>query len=250
LKITFIGTGSGKASLNRFHSSLLISAGGYNLLVDAGDSISRALLSRDLSCNSINGILISHLHPDHSGGFAALIVQMKMNNRKEPLEIFVHHTLIGTLKNFLSFSYIFAERMGFPIHFAGFNFDDGIQISGELYFIAKKNSHLEEYEVYDPSLSYASASFLFKSGDNIVCYSGDLGSPDDLYLFKDYKADIFITEAAHVSYENILEMTIKLKPGKVILTHLAEDGIPGINPASIINDSMIIARDGLIVSVE
>ncbi len=250
MKITFIGTGSGKTSLNRFHSSLIISAGGYNLLVDAGDSISRALLSQNIAYNSINGILITHLHPDHSGGFAALIVQMKMNNRKEPLVIFSHHTLIRTLKNFLSFSYIFTERMGFPIHFTGFNFDDEIQISRELYCIAKKNSHLQEYERYDPSLSYASGSFLFKSPDKTVYYSGDLGSPEDLYLFKEHKADVFITEAVHVSYDSILKMSLKLEPAKVILTHLPDEGIPGINPERAKNDSMIIAEDGLVVSVK
>ncbi len=250
MKITFIGTGSGKTTLNRFHSSLLISAGGYNLLVDAGDSISRALLYRNVSFNSIGGILISHLHPDHSGGFAALIVQMKMNNRKEPLEIFVHHTLVAALQNLLSASYIFTQRMGFSIHFRGFKFDDEIQISGELKCIAKKNSHLKEYEIYDPALSYASASFLFKFMDKIVYYSGDLGTPDDLYLFKDQKADVFITEAVHVSYDSILELASKQKPGKVILTHLDEGYIEGINPEGIKNDSIIMAEDGLIVSVE
>ena len=73
MKIKFVGTSSGKASLNRFHSSLLLSSENYNLLVDAGDGISRALLVNGINFNSINGIIFTHLHPDHFSGLPALI---------------------------------------------------------------------------------------------------------------------------------------------------------------------------------
>ncbi|MEO8398834.1 MAG: MBL fold metallo-hydrolase, partial [Ignavibacteriaceae bacterium] len=75
-KIKFIGTGSGKTSLKRFHSSFLILNESYNLLVDTGDGISKALLLQNINYNSIDGILISHLHPDHYTGLPLLLVQM------------------------------------------------------------------------------------------------------------------------------------------------------------------------------
>ncbi|MDZ7623513.1 MAG: hypothetical protein U5J96_03575 [Ignavibacteriaceae bacterium] len=49
MKITFLGTSSGKASLNRYHSALLFTSEKYNLLVDAGDGISRALMSNGIT---------------------------------------------------------------------------------------------------------------------------------------------------------------------------------------------------------
>ena len=88
MKIKFIGTGSGKTSLNQFHSSLLLISKNYNLLVDAGDGISRALLFNEIEFNIIDGILLTHLHPDHFSGLATLIVQMKMMKRKNSLDIF------------------------------------------------------------------------------------------------------------------------------------------------------------------
>lgn len=223
----------------------------YNLLVDAGDSVSRALLSRSISYNSINGILISHLHPDHYSGFAALVLQMKLNDRKEPLFIFVHHTLVKTLKDFLAASYIFIERMDFPLHFKGFNFESEILIAPGLTFISRKNTHLDEYQRYNPSLSYACGSFLFKSANKKVFYSGDIGSPDDLYLFKDDDIDIYITEASHVNFSSILSMSKALKPGKIVITHLSDENIPLIkeNLMNTENDSMIMAEDGLILGV-
>lgn len=251
MNITFIGTGSGKASPRRFHSSLMISVPGYSLLVDTGDSISRALLVRNIPYNSINGILISHLHPDHFSGFASLIVQMQMNNRKEPLYVFIHHTLIEKIKDFLALSYIFTERMKFPIHFAGFDMDKEISVFPDLSFITRQNTHLDEYKKYDTALSYVSGSFLFKSVNKNVYYSGDIGSSADLFLFKESRVNIFITEAAHVDLDSILAIPEKLNPEKIYLTHLEEEDFPYIKGflGKEGNHKIFIAQEGLQISV-
>lgn len=251
LKIRFLGTGSGKTSLSRFHSSLLISNSGYNLLIDAGDGISRALLKQKINYNSINGILISHLHPDHFSGFASLIVQMKMEDRKDPLSIFLHQSLIKTVKDFLQSSYIFMERINFPIEFTGFNFNKEISVSPDLTFISRSNSHLKEYEKYDPSLSYACGSFLFKYGGKNIYYSGDLGPSDDLLLFDDFKINLFITEATHINIEDLKKVNEKIKPGKFVLTHLADEDLAELKSKSRKNKNLpiLFARDGIILSV-
>lgn len=208
-------------------------------------------MSRNISFNSINGILISHLHPDHFSGFASLIVQMQMINRTEPLYIFVHHTLIKKLEEFLTLSYVFLEKMKFPIDIRGFDFDSEVLVTRDLAFTGKMNSHLKEYEKYDTTLSFACSSFLFRSGGKFVFYSGDIGSANDLFLFRDYKIDIYITEAAHVSTDSIINMWETLKPGKVIITHINEEDIGGIRMdlEKVDSGSIIIAEDGLILRV-
>jgi len=52
MQLTFIGTGSGRTSLDRFHSSLLFTTSDKNVLIDAGDSISRALKRQQVPINS------------------------------------------------------------------------------------------------------------------------------------------------------------------------------------------------------
>ena len=91
--IVFVGTSSGKTSLKRFHSSLLVKSHSFNLLIDCGDGTSKALLSQGISIDLIDGILFSHLHPDHSAGFPSLIVQMKQLKRVKKLKIFCHKNL-------------------------------------------------------------------------------------------------------------------------------------------------------------
>jgi ribonuclease Z len=189
VKITFIGTSSGKTSLNRFHSSLLFSSDKYNLLVDAGDGISRALMSNEINFETINGILFTHLHPDHFSGLPELIVQLKMMNRNEPLDIFIHESLKVAVEESLLRSYILPDKMGFQIHYRTFKDDERFDVTEKFSFIARKNSHLCNLEKFIdryPSLSLYSASFVFEVGNKKIFYTSDIGSEEDLLLFREY----------------------------------------------------------------
>ena len=178
LEIIFIGTGSGKTSLKRYFSSFIISNQNYNLLVDAGDGISRALLSQKIRYSDINGILLTHLHPDHYSGLASLIVQMKLTGRNNPLQIFVNENLKGVIEDFLYYSYLFKQKMGFEIMIETFNHDEVFRIEDDLSFTGIQNSHLDKYKEYadERKLSFVSSSILFEINGKKIFYTGDIGS--------------------------------------------------------------------------
>jgi ribonuclease Z len=232
VNIKFIGTGSAKTSLDRFHSSLLFTSEKYNLLVDTGDGISRALITNGINFRSLNGILYTHLHPDHFSGLPALIVQMKLMNRNEPLDIFIHESLKTVVEEFLLRSYLLTERMGFKIHYNIFKDDERFNISENFSFIARKNTHLsylEKFITIYPSLSLYSASFLFETNGEKIIYTSDIGSGEDLLLFKEFVPDTVICEVTHISPSAIIEKVIQINPGKVYLTHYSDDVIPVIS---------------------
>ena len=253
MKITFLGTSSGKTSLDRFHSSLLFTSEKYNLLVDTGDGISRALISNGINFCELNGILYTHLHADHFSGLPALIVQMKMMNRNEPLDIFIHENLKTIVEEFLLRSYLLTERMGFEIRYKTFYDNERFSITDEFTSLARKNSHLVKFEKYSaryPSLSLYSASFLFETTDKKIIYTSDINSGEDLLLFREFVPDILISEVTHISLSIIIEKIIKINPGKVYLTHHSDDDIPNINEilANLPNNLMAgvkLALDGL-----
>lgn len=224
MKIKFIGTGSGLASLNRNHSSFVIYADEYKLLIDAGDGISKALLSNAVSYNDVNGILISHLHPDHFSGIAALLMQMKLTKRNGALDIFAHQKIIEFIKRFVLQSYVFIERLGFDINYRAFNDDESVNVRGHLRFYSKQNSHLNKYFKYDTegTVKFSCSSFLFDDGKNRLYYSGDIGGSNDLYLFDGMKFKIMIVEASHVKPEEILNSFKEQKAEKLILTHISD----------------------------
>ena len=257
MKIIFIGTSSGKATLKRNHSSLLFSSEKYNLLVDAGDGISRALFSNGINFNYINGILFTHLHPDHFSGLPALIVQMKMINRTEPLDVFIHDSLRNVVQEFLVKSYLLPERMGFEILYKTFRDNERSVISESFSFLARKNSHLsnlEKFKTKYSSLSLYSASFLFEAGNKKVIYTADIGSQEDLFLFNDVVPDIFISETTHISPATILDNIISLNPGKIYLTHHSDEDILAVSeilatlPAEL-KEKVELAKDGLSLEI-
>jgi len=224
MKIKFLGTGSGKTSLNRFHSSFLITSIKHNLLVDCGDGISKAMLNQNVDFNSIDFILISHFHADHFSGLPSLLTQMKLLSRKKDLIIFVHSSEKDFLEDFIFHSYLFRERITFNLKIISIDEENEITVSENFYFISKLNSHLDKYKQYDSNnrLGFVSMSFYFKDDANSLIYSGDIGSENDLYLFNQ-KVDWFITEITHIKKENILTLLEKSDPKEIILTHIGDD---------------------------
>lgn len=232
MKITFLGTSSGKTSLNRYHTSLLFSSEDYNLLIDAGDGISRTLMRSEINFNSLNGILFTHLHPDHFSGLPALIVQMKIINRNEPLDIFIHESLKIVVEEFLVRSYLPPEKMGFEIRYKIFRDNERFFIADNFSFLARKNSHLRDLEKFKgnyPALSFYSASILFEIRNKKIVYTSDIGSGEDLLLFSELVPDIFISEATHIRPSTIIEKIIEINPDRIFLTHYSDEDIPAIS---------------------
>ena len=255
MKIHFIGTGSAKASRNNYHTSLLISSDKYNLLIDTGDGISRALLQSSIDFNSIDGILLTHLHPDHFSGLASLLVQMKLCERKNPLTIFIHLELRRQVEDFIYQSYLFYERMNFKIIYKTFIQDDRIEVAENFAFISRKNSHLDQYEQHDieHKLSFYSGSFLFICEGANIFITGDVGGETDLLLFNDHLINILISEVTHLNFQSLVEFKSNHKSTKIFLVHLDEMNreslgliIKSLNE-EIIRD-FTIADEGLIVS--
>ena len=257
MKIIFLGTSSGKTSANRFHSSLVLSFKDYNLLVDSGEGTSRALINCKIDFNSIDGILLTHLHPDHFAGLPGLITQMKMHQRKKSLQIFSHNSLKSTIENFLINSYVLPERMKFKIEYITFNEIEKIRITEKFGFSGRKNSHLSKLENYKsvyPSLNLFSGSFLFEIEGKKIVYTSDVGSEADLLIFDDVAPDIFITEVNHISPQSALNICLNSAYTKILLTHYSDEDFPNISEilASLPNSTrerIIVAQDRQIIEI-
>jgi ribonuclease BN (tRNA processing enzyme) len=77
ISVTILGSGTCIPSLERSASAVLMTTGGKRLLFDAGAGTMRRLLESGTAVQDIDGIFISHFHPDHSGELASLLFSMK-----------------------------------------------------------------------------------------------------------------------------------------------------------------------------
>jgi len=253
MKLSFIGTGSGRTSIDRFHSSLLFSVNNKNLLIDAGDSISRALLKQEIPFNSITDILFTHYHSDHLAGLPSLLTQMIIQGRSESLNIYTHAELFKSLIAFLEMSNIFIKKLNFHLEIIPFEFDKDLEVTTRFNFLAKQNSHItNKHNINDEEVKFISSSFLFNVGKKIIIYTSDVGSSDDLYLFNNIQPDIFITETTHLSFNDIENASVILNPEKLYLTHIDDETelknwYNNLN--NIEREKFLIAFDGIIVEL-
>ncbi len=204
----------------------------------------------------INGILITHLHPDHFSGLGSLIVQMKLINRTNELDIYVHQSLIETVKKYLYNSYIFNEKLDFEINYKVFDVEEPVNIEDSFSYMARQNKHLDKYKKYDylKMLSFSCLSILFKIKDMIIFYTGDIGAKEDLYLFKENKINVMISEISHVKLKDLLNAYKVQSIDKLYLTHISDEDEPELEKFySSLNDSekqkIVTTYDGLTIDL-
>jgi len=253
MQLTFVGTGSGKTSLKRFHSSILINSENHNLLIDVGDGTSKALLSLSIDYKNIDTILFSHYHADHFGGIASLFTQMKITGRTEPLTFITHKLLVNALNSFIESTYMFFEIAGFDVEIIGFEFNQSYQISENIKFIPRQNHHVHpSKKVKNTNVPFISSGFYFEVEGKKIIYTSDIGSKKDLYLFQNVQADIFITETTHIAMNDIYKAYQILKPNKVYLTHIDDSDEEKLldwhkSLGDVEQKKFILAEDGLVL---
>jgi ribonuclease BN (tRNA processing enzyme) len=221
--LKFIGTSSGETQKSRFHSSFVFNSGSKFCLIDAGDGISKALLTAEIPFKDIDTVIISHMHPDHYTGLASLIVQMKLLKRETPFTVYTHESIIDTIKNFIISSKLLPQRMEFPLNYESFEYDEFFNPFPGLEVIARHNSHLSGLKNEQGNINISCSSFLFQFAGKQIFYTGDIASEEDLYLFNDYNIDLMISEITHIDTDLIVKAFQSLKAEKLYLTHISRN---------------------------
>jgi ribonuclease Z len=86
---TFLGTSGAVPSHERDTTSLAVVGRGATILVDCGGSPVQKLRRAGLSPLDLTHVIVTHFHPDHSYGLPALIQNLVLMKRREPLALVV-----------------------------------------------------------------------------------------------------------------------------------------------------------------
>jgi ribonuclease BN (tRNA processing enzyme) len=254
MNLQFVGTASAIAEPERVHSSFLIKEKENIALFDCGEGVSAALAKLEIPVRKINSIIISHFHADHIAGLPLLITQMKIYRREEKLTLFVHHSLVETLKTLLRLFYHFPDKMNFELEIIPFDFDEEFNLFGNIKVLARQNKHLfDKYgDEESGKVSFVSSGFLICNQINSIYFTSDISSPDELNLFKDKSPNFLITEAAHISIDDIIENYQLSKYTRVFLTHypsdLKERFFEKIESAKLA-ETILLSEDGMEINI-
>src|SRR5215471_21356731 len=83
MELQFIGTGDAFGSGGRFNTCFLVTGAQCRFLIDCGASSLVALKQQGIDINSIDGIVISHLHGDHFGGLPFFLLDARHLSKRD-----------------------------------------------------------------------------------------------------------------------------------------------------------------------
>jgi len=216
--------------------------------VDFGPTAMLQCERLDVDLSRLDGIYITHLHGDHIGGIAMLLVYLQFKiERTRPLVIAGPEGMEARLALLRESAYpsVLQRGLSFPIEFAHWKIPGTVDVLGrQVTAIRAEHDRL------------AIASSLRVDTDSYsLSFSGDTGWQPKLAKLVE-GTDMFICECSmetadywgHLSVAELLEHRPKLKVKRLVLSHMSEEARAAAHKQSTALDA-IIADDGMILTL-
>jgi ribonuclease BN (tRNA processing enzyme) len=208
-------------SLARSSCAALVTAGRERILIDAGPGTMRRLLEAETTIFDLSHLLLSHLHPDHTGELVPLLFATKYpdgDRRQHPLKLVAgqgFRNFYNELKGVYGEWIELPERL-FCIHEMRTSGPDSTRL-GTLSLATRPMAHSPE-----------SVGFRIQTPDGLsVVYSGDTDATPELVALAQ-GADLLICECAlpdehkvpgHLTPSEAGQMATAAAVGHLVLTH-------------------------------
>ncbi len=223
LKVRVLGSGDAFNAGGALHSAYLLEHEKGRMLLESGPSVLAGLKKAKIAPESIDAVLVSHLHGDHFGGVPFLILDyLFRSHRERPLVIAGPP---GTMaRSRAVYSELYKEE-----HFHKLKFELVEQPVGpgdEFELAGFKCSAFQVPHMAEPFC----LGYKLESGGASVLFSGD-SAWTDAFVEHSRNCDLFLCECCslepetdfHTSYADILMHREELGCDRLVLTHLGPD---------------------------
>jgi ribonuclease BN (tRNA processing enzyme) len=242
--VRFVGSGDSFGSGGRFQTCILVDGPRSRFAIDFGTSSLIALAQQGIEHNSIDAILLTHLHGDHCGGVPFMLMDAMLSaKRNRSLTIAGPRDLqrrMATIQEALfPGSLVMAPK--FPLTWI--ELEPGRpQAVLDLTVTPQPARHTQET---NPT------ALRVDVGDRTVAYTGDTEWTDDVAKIA-LHADLLIAESYfyekpvkwHLNYPGIREHVAKSGARRVILTHMSKEMLAQVGKVP-----EECASDGLVVTI-
>ncbi len=195
----------------RTRCSALIKSTNQNILIDTSPDLREQLLKNNI--RNIDSVIYTHNHADQTHGINDLRVFFIKNRKKIP----VYADKITRKYLYKSFSYCFENYKNYPAILEFVNFKKKISFNKSLII----NPITVQHGSIKSSSFIINKTIAYLPDVNMI-YKKDFRKLSNLnYLIIDclrYKK-----HSSHFNLDDVLELNIKLKPKKMILTNLHSD---------------------------
>lgn len=224
--IQFLGTGPGFPVPGRFFTSSLLRGPDARVLVDAGEPCSLTLHSEGVSASSLDAVLITHGHSDHTAGLPMLLQSAWLEKRRKPLPVYLPVELVAPLEGWLDAVYLPPPLLGFPLEFRPWRTGFEEVVAPGIAVTPFPSTHLQGLrELIEPAASdrFKAFGLVFDCDGRRAVVSSDLGAPQDLEAALARPCDLLVCEFAHFAPADLFAFLHGREIGELVLTHLARE---------------------------
>ncbi len=223
IQVRFIGSGDAFGSGGRFNTCIMVSAPEAKFLVDCGASSLVALRRFEVAPESLDMILITHLHGDHFGGLPFMVLDAQVISRRtRPLLLAGPPGLEQRLNAAMEALFPGSSKIerNFEIQFREWSSGEPVQLN-DVSVIPHEVSH---------PCGAPPFALRMTCGGKTITYSGDTDWCEGL-LEAALGADLFISEACtydkpiknHLSFKVLEDQREKIGAGRIVITHMNDD---------------------------
>jgi ribonuclease BN (tRNA processing enzyme) len=222
LRITILGSGTSVPSASRRAPAYLVQSEETAFLLDCGSGATTSLARQNVGLNELSGVVLTHLHPDHTADLVPLIFALR--NPLGPL--WTGDLFIWGPPGIVDFFHHLKAVYGHWLELK----------EGKMKIIELVEKSelvigplaLTSFAVRHAGLSYA---YRIKAGASVFCFSGDSGVCPGLEEAA-RGADLFLCECSALEGEEVEDHLTATQVGvlaqaagckEVVLTHLYED---------------------------
>ena len=245
MKLQFLGCGDAFGAGGRFNTCFMVDTADTRFLIDCGATSLVAMNRFGVDPDSIEHILLTHLHGDHYGGVPFLLVHAhSFSKRERPLLIVGPRTTERRVMEALECLYPGSSKNDwrFNLEFQEFELETEWNL-GRVSVIPYQACHTAGE---GPALALR-----INVEGKTVTYSGDGGWSDGLAAAAK-GADLFIAECYyydrktphHMNLKTLTEHLGDIAPKRLILTHMSEDMLERVESLN-----FETAEDGKIVEI-
>ena len=252
LKVTLLGTGNPRPSIDRFGPSILVEAGKETLLFDCGRGATIRLSQAGVPFSAVTAIFLTHLHSDHVVGVPDLWLTGWIMGRDVPLRVWGPAGTTDMLKHL-------EEAYSFDVHvrrdvdeqlpaqgvvMTGKDIDEGVVYESDG---VKVTAFRVDHGLVKPALGYR----IDYQGHSVVL-SGDTRPSDNLVKFA-HGTDLLIHEVLdpeayhdvgnslstvqrdrvrqhHTTPEEAGRIFTRVAPKMAIYSHIVPPDVPDVVP--------------------
>ena len=247
-KLIILGSGTPNPDPERYGSGYAVVVNDEAYIVDFGPGIVRRISAMSptwggefpsMELENINIAFLTHIHSDHSGALADLILTPWIMGRDEPLNLYGPVGLKAMSEN-ITEAYIDdinyrlygsqpANELGFTTNVTEISHDGTIFKDNNIEVIAFKNAHGDFKNSF---------GFLFITDDKRILFSGDTavsnnlmkyGKNLDILVHEVFSSETFVNktkdwqiyhQAHHTSSIDLGIIADELQPKKLVLSHI------------------------------